>query len=578
MLVLGQIRQRQFKTLGEIEAPLGDVLAEDAEDVFETNPVMSIGRANELNATLLPEGSFANAPIGIYGDPSLEPLESEALTAEQGRQKVAEAGIEGELEIPERGIPSLALDILIRRKKEELQRQSVQSRAPSGFGASLARLGVGLGVSLADPINVGLGFFPVIAGARYASWLAGKTGAARFGTRAGVGALEGAAGALAIEPVILGATALEQRDYGLLDSFMNVVFGTAIGGGLHSFGGAIGDFRASRGNPVTSLPTEAKQVVLAEAVGARVEGAPVRAAETLEALAKESPAVARVVERARTQGALAEAERTATTQGDDMSDPRVADALSREARGERVFPTERLTELEGNAARIDEMERELSAAGVAARERTAEQALREGRPDAGRDAGRAAAGREIRAVELSRSEAAALVRSRGGRLNGSDFERFAEEYYAAGVGKVGPERRAALETVIDKWSGPVEQADQAARATIERAAGRNEATTQRLGDDFRSEEQAPEWTELSREADELAAKVPTTAEARLAKAEEELALSEEELKALMDAGAIDEADARMMKSVDEALAMSRAYGKAAKEGALCMSRNGAGEA
>ena len=582
MLVLGSIRQRQNKSLAEINAPVGDVLAADAEDMFETNPLMAIGRANELNAALLPEGSFDNAPVGIFGDPSLTPMASEELTAEQGRQKVAEAGIEGQLDVPERGIPSLALDILIQRKKDELRRQSVQARAPGGIGMAALRLGVGLGVSLTDPINVGLGFFPVVSGARYAAWLAGRGAVGRAAVRAGVGALEGAAGALAVEPLILGASALEQRDYGLMDSFLNVVFGTAIGGGLHSIGGAFGDWRAERGNPITHLPTEAKQVVLADAVGARIEGSPVKAAETLQALAKESPTVARVVERAQQQAAVIETERTAAAggAGDALSDPRVA-YWYQEVKRLRDLPAEppkgeslvnfvkdrggiRPDDMEGaevkavmqdakvppgffskagkNADEIAEAAWEAGYIGRAGEDRPSVQELYD------------ALGREARGERVFPAERAAEFEGNARQV--ADMER---ELADAGL-TFGDDAVKIAKALAAK--------ERAAQQPAHRGADES----------FTREWEDPEWVATSRDADEFAAAAPTAPDARLAKAEEELSLAEEELKALMDAGAIDEADARMMKAADEAVALARSYGKAAQEGAACMSRNGAGEA
>ena len=96
-------------------------------------------------------------------------------------------------------------------------------------------LGVGLVASMLDPINIGSAFVPVVNTARFASL------AARYGknsARALTGAVEGAVGATLVEPLILTAAAVEQdKDYNLYDSFMNVVFGTALGGGLHVIGG-----------------------------------------------------------------------------------------------------------------------------------------------------------------------------------------------------------------------------------------------------------------------------------------------------------------------------------------------------
>ena len=49
-----------------------------------------------------------------------------------------------------------------------------------------------------------------------------------------------------VEPIVLTAATAEQADYGLMDSFLNVTFGSIIGGGLHVGAGALKDFRTRR--------------------------------------------------------------------------------------------------------------------------------------------------------------------------------------------------------------------------------------------------------------------------------------------------------------------------------------------
>jgi predicted ABC-type ATPase len=105
----------------------------------------------------------------------------------------------------------------------------------------LAGFGVGLGVSALDPINLASAFVPVVGQARWLAALRATSGLTRFGARAGLGAIEGAAGAAAVEPIVWGVARHEQADYGAVDALMNVAFGAALGGGLHSVGGAIGD-------------------------------------------------------------------------------------------------------------------------------------------------------------------------------------------------------------------------------------------------------------------------------------------------------------------------------------------------
>ncbi len=135
---------------------------------------------------------------------------------------------------------------MVNSKIEENERQSIMSRGPEGsfnplsggFYVGAAKLAVGIGVSFLDPINIGASFIPVVGPARFAQIVARtglKTG------RAVRGAVEGAVGATLLEPLIYGTAQKIQADYDLVDSFMNIGFGTIIGTGLHVGAGALKD-------------------------------------------------------------------------------------------------------------------------------------------------------------------------------------------------------------------------------------------------------------------------------------------------------------------------------------------------
>ena len=138
------------------------------------------------------------------------------------------------------------VDIMVDSKIEENERQSIMSRGPEGsfnplsggFYVGAAKLAVGIGVSFLDPINIGASFIPVVGQTRFAQIVARtglKTG------RAVRGAVEGAVGATLLEPLIYGTAQKIQADYDLVDSFMNIGFGTIIGTGLHVGAGALKD-------------------------------------------------------------------------------------------------------------------------------------------------------------------------------------------------------------------------------------------------------------------------------------------------------------------------------------------------
>ena len=121
--------------------------------------------------------------------------------------------------------------------------EDIINRGPQGVGVGLAKFGVGLGVSMLDPINVASAFIPVFGQARFASLVA-RQGFVR--ARAVRGAVEGAVGAALVEPFIGYAASEIQADYGLADSFLNVTFGSIMGGGLHVGGGKLKDIYTTR--------------------------------------------------------------------------------------------------------------------------------------------------------------------------------------------------------------------------------------------------------------------------------------------------------------------------------------------
>jgi hypothetical protein len=138
------------------------------------------------------------------------------------------------------------VDIMVDSKIEENERKSIMSRGPEGsfnplsggFYVGAAKLAVGIGVSFLDPINIGASFIPVVGQTRFAQIVARtglKTG------RAVRGAVEGAVGATLLEPLIYSTAQKIQADYDLVDSFMNIGFGTILGTGIHVGAGALKD-------------------------------------------------------------------------------------------------------------------------------------------------------------------------------------------------------------------------------------------------------------------------------------------------------------------------------------------------
>lgn len=238
---------RRGRALEETPTSLLDALSATAEEAWVRNPVPSVDRYFELNEARHGEVDLVKMP-GVRGlvTQRKEP-DSPLLSAEEARKLVEADGLD--LKVPDSGIRADALDILMQRKRAEMQRRSILERAPTGFVPGMLKLGVGLGVSVADPVNIASAFVPVVGPSRYAQLLAKATGPlGRAGTRTAVGVAEGAVGASLVEPLVYSTAKAEQADYDLADSLMNVVFGSVLGGGLHAGVGAIGDALA-RGVP-----------------------------------------------------------------------------------------------------------------------------------------------------------------------------------------------------------------------------------------------------------------------------------------------------------------------------------------
>ena len=143
------------------------------------------------------------------------------------------------------------VDIMVDQKKEERERQSILERGPKGswnpfsggFYVGAAKLGVGVFGSFLDPINIGASFIPVFGQARFAQ-LAARTSLTT--ARVARGAVEGSFGAAAVEPIVYSSAKQVQADYGIVDSFMNIGFGTILGTGLHVGAGKLKDIRTAR--------------------------------------------------------------------------------------------------------------------------------------------------------------------------------------------------------------------------------------------------------------------------------------------------------------------------------------------
>lgn len=161
------------------------------------------------------------------------------LSREDAQEQVKGAGLN--VTVPESSYTQEALDIIIARQQEAASRRAIDERTPWGAG-SLLRGSAQLITAATDPLNVASAFIPVISQARTAKYLSqAESLAGRAAVRGGIGAVEGATGAAILEPGVFGLHAYMQDDYNMTDSLVNLAFGSALGGVLHSGAGLVND-------------------------------------------------------------------------------------------------------------------------------------------------------------------------------------------------------------------------------------------------------------------------------------------------------------------------------------------------
>jgi|TARA_A100001515_G_C4591568_1_gene216156 hypothetical protein len=202
------------------QTSLGETLSTTALDAWKYNPVSSIWRLAELE--------------GNRNKDDDEPLINRRVLNE----KYKNLGL-----FFEQDEKQSTVEILVERKKQEQERQSVINRGPKGVAVGAAKLATSFVASALDPINLVAAFIPIVGQSNFARLVA-KYGFTR--ARLAKGAIEGTVGTALFEPIVYTAAQREQSQYDLVDSFLAVSFGTVLGGGLHVGAGKLKDFRRRR--------------------------------------------------------------------------------------------------------------------------------------------------------------------------------------------------------------------------------------------------------------------------------------------------------------------------------------------
>ena len=209
-------------------------------DQYQTSLLESLGAVASDNWTF-------NPAYSIYTYKQLE--EAKSLSIQKKENPVSRKILNNNQEHKQLGLffdndeYQSVVDIMVDRKKDERKRQSIIARGPDNWGVTAAKFGTGLAVSLFDPINIAASFIPVVGQARFA-WLVGRTSLRT--ARLARGTVEGAVGATLIEPLVYGVAQKVKADYDHMDSFLNITFGTIMGGGLHVGAGKLKDLNTAR--------------------------------------------------------------------------------------------------------------------------------------------------------------------------------------------------------------------------------------------------------------------------------------------------------------------------------------------
>ena len=247
------------------KASTSDVLAASFEEGIYLNPLNAFGR-------LMDQG-FGKGQEG-----------TNFTVDEWSESEFYRDGIEVGSEGISTGMASLLAD---RYDKRESFRTTL-GRSRGGFGLGAAQFGASIAASVIDPINIASAFIPSV------TLMRGATMAARMGrvkgSRLMTGAIDGAIGGAVVEPLVIGAAYAEQdREYGLIDSFLNVTVGAALGGAIFYGAGKISDRYAK-------LPQRTKDEAQHTSVGQVIKGENVSVKDIVEA--GEARVAARAAEKA----------------------------------------------------------------------------------------------------------------------------------------------------------------------------------------------------------------------------------------------------------------------------------------
>jgi hypothetical protein len=239
----------------------------------------------ELGRETVQAGAQGMAAVDELGNPiDLGPITT--LDADSANQKF---GIPGQLRF-DNPVPEPTARDLYEQKRADLLREDTISRWQHSVAGGAEMFGTEFGAGLLDPANIAASFFPVVGEARTAQLLAraGESFLPRAATRAGIGAVEGAAGTAALLPAQAFLAHQEQDDFTFADALRTLALGSAVGGVAHSVFGAIHDRSgvleapAANLDRLAGLDPENRETTFRGALAAMAEGRPVDVGPSLD--------------------------------------------------------------------------------------------------------------------------------------------------------------------------------------------------------------------------------------------------------------------------------------------------------
>jgi hypothetical protein len=245
--------------IDQAHASFGQSIGATAAESWSDSPLSQLMTGGEIAQASGQPNQSAVPSYDEYGTPQPNAVDlTEAVKPAVPRMdiidandRVKKAGLDKHLTLPDQpDIPPAQLAIMMRNAQARAEREATIERGPQGFIPSALQVGTSFLVGAADPINVASAFIPIMGELRYGKVLAaaGDSLTARLATRAAVGAGQGAVGQAALEPLDWWAHTQEGRDFGMSDVLHNIMFGAALGGGLHAGGGFISDaYRGAKG-------------------------------------------------------------------------------------------------------------------------------------------------------------------------------------------------------------------------------------------------------------------------------------------------------------------------------------------